>query len=50
LASASLAIPSFLAAFITLELMETFFTAEDKGASIASCLDFERFVAFGSSC
>jgi hypothetical protein len=50
LASASLAIPSFLAAFITLGLMETFFIAEDKEVSAASCLGFERFVAFGSSC
>ena len=51
LASASLVVPSSLAAFIGQEVfMEYFFIAEDKEVSIASYLGFEKFIAFGSSC
>ena len=49
LASASLVVPSLLAAFIGQEeFMEKFFIAEDKEVSIASYLGFENFI-FGSS-
>jgi hypothetical protein len=45
LASASLVVPSSLAAFIGQEVfMEYFFIAEDKEVSIASYLGFENFI------